>query len=150
MGLHRQSKSFLRSKKYTFNRTTVNSWKAKSKNKSVFNKAGRPNILGENLIKKVKDIAIGTRAAGGVINRKQILNIAKGVIRANDPNALEEYGGTLNLTDRWARHVLTKMEWIKRKGTTGKVEPSPQFLAEEKFTFQRAISGAISEHDIPT
>ena len=63
--------------KYTFNRTTVNSWKAKSKNKSVFNKAGRPNILGENLTKKVKDIAIGTRAAGGVINRKQILNIAK-------------------------------------------------------------------------
>ena len=128
--------------KYTFNRATVNSWKAKSKNKSVFNKAGRPNIPGENLIKKVKDIAIGTRAAGGVINRKQILNIAKGVIRANDPNALEEYGGTLNLTDRWARHVLTKMEWAKRKGTTGKVE--------EKFTFQRAISAAISEHDIPT
>ena len=31
--------------KYTFNRTTVNSWKAKSKNKSVFNKAGRPNTL---------------------------------------------------------------------------------------------------------
>ena len=90
--------------KYTFNQTTVNSWKAKSKNKSVFNKAGRPNILGENLIKKVKDIAIGTRAARGVINRKQILNIAKGVIEANDPNALEEYGGTLNLTDRWARH----------------------------------------------
>ena len=130
--------------KYTFNQT-VNSWKAKSKNKS-----GRPNILGENLIKKVKDIAIGTRAAGGVINRKQILNIANGVITANDPNALEEYGGTLNLTDRWARHVLTKMELTKRKGTTGKVEPSPQFLAEEKFTFQRAISAAISEHDIPT
>ena len=136
--------------KYTFNRTTVNSWKAKSKEKSVFNKAGRPNILGENLIKKVKDIAIGTRAAGGIINRKQILNIAKGVIRANDPNALEEYGGTLNLTGRRARHVLTKMEWTKRKGTTGKVEPSPQFLAEEKFTFQRAISAAISEDDIPT
>ena len=86
--------------KYTFNRTTVNSWKAKSKNESVFNKAGRPNILGESLIKKlIIDRAIGTRTAGGVINRKQILNIAKGVIRANDPNALEEYGGTLNLTD---------------------------------------------------
>ena len=136
--------------KYTFNRTTVNSWKAKSKNKSVFNKAGRPNILNENLIKKVKDITIGTRAAGGVINRKQILNTAKGVIRANDPNALEEYGGTLNLTDRWARHVLTKIEWTKRKGTTTKVELSLQFLSEEKFIFHRAISAAISEHDIPT
>ena len=34
-------------------------------------------------------------------------------------------------------------------GTTDKVEPSPQFLAGEKFTFQRAISTAISSHDIP-
>ena len=42
------------------------------------------------------------------------------------------------------------MEWAKRKGTTGKVESSPQFLAEEKFTFQRVISAAISEHDIST
>ena len=34
-------------------------------------------------------------------------------------------------------------------GTTDKIEPSPQFLAGEKFTFQRAISTAISSHDIP-
>ena len=51
-------------------------------------------------------------------------------------------GGGGGLTDRWARHVLTKLKWNKRKGTTGKVESSPQFLAEEKFTFQRAISTA--------
>ena len=151
MGLHRQSKSFLQSMRNIDPiEQLLTLWKAKCKNKSVFNQAGRLNILGENLIKKVKDIAIGTRAAAGVINRKQILNIAKGVIIANDPNALEEYGGALNLTDRWARHVLTKMEWTKCKGTTGKVEPLPQFLVEEKFTFQRAISAAISEHDIPT
>ena len=131
-------------KKYTFNRTTVNSWKAKCKNtNAVFKKAGRPNLLDDNLIKKVKDIASGTRAAGGVINRKQILNIAKGVVTTNNPNALKQFGGTVELTDRWARHVLTKLEWSKRKGTTGKVEPSPQFLAEEKFTFQRAISAAV-------
>ena len=31
--------------------------------------------------KKVKDIAIGTRAAGGVINRKQRLSLLKLIIR---------------------------------------------------------------------
>ena len=36
------------------------------------------------------------------------------------------------------------MNWSKRKGTTGKIEPSPQFLAEEKFTFQRVISSYAS------
>ena len=32
--------------------------------------------MDDNLIKKVKDIAIATRQGGGVINRKQIVNIA--------------------------------------------------------------------------
>ena len=42
-----------------------------------------------------------------------------------------------------------KTAWSKRKGTTGNVDPSPQFLAKEKFTFQRKISALVSEHDIP-
>ena len=41
------------------------------------------------------------------------------------------------------------MDWVKRKGTTGKVEPCPKFLEEEKFTFQRAISKFVSDYDIP-
>ena len=117
--------------------------------KLTFKKAGRPNLLDETLLKNVKDIAIGTRAASGVINRKQILNIRKGVVRANNPNELIEFGGSLDLTDCWARDVLKQLKWSKRNGTTGKVDPSPQFLAEEKFTFQRAISTTILEHDIP-
>ena len=57
--------------KYKFNRTTVSSWKAKYKVANpTFKKAGRPNLLDETLLKKIKDIAISTRAAGGVINKK--------------------------------------------------------------------------------
>ena len=41
------------------------------------------------------------------------------------------------------------MVWSKRKGTTGKIEPSEQFLLEEKLTFQRQISTVINDHDIP-
>ena len=62
---------------------------------------------------------------------------------------MKEFGVSLDLTDRWARDVLTQLKWSKRKGTTGKVDPSPQFLAEKKFTFQRTISTEILEHDIP-
>ena len=40
------------------------------------------------------------------------------------------------------------MEWVKRKGTTGKVEPSEKFLNEEKFSYQREISKVVLEHDI--
>ena len=41
------------------------------------------------------------------------------------------------------------MDWVKRKGTTGKIEPSAQLLAEEKTTFQRATSTVVYNHDIP-
>ena len=41
------------------------------------------------------------------------------------------------------------MNWTKRKGTTGKIEPSEQFLLEEKLTFQKNISRIVFEHDIP-
>ena len=57
------------------------------------------------------------------------------MVRANNPNLLKEYGGDPVLADKWARGVLEKLTWSKRKGTIGKVEPSAQFLAEEKFTF---------------
>ena len=44
---------------------------------------------------------------------------------------------------------VEKLTWSTRKGTPRKVDPSPQFLAEEKFTFQRKISALVSEHDTP-
>ena len=44
--------------------------------------------MDENLVKKVKDIASGTLQAGGVISRRQIANIAKDVVRTNNPNIL--------------------------------------------------------------
>ena len=108
--------------------------------------------------KKLKHISLGTRMAGGIINRSQpgrifnrcqLIIIAKGMVRANNPNFLKEYGGDLVLTDKLAQGVLEKLTWSKRKGTTGKVDPSPQFLAEGKLTFQRNISALVSEHDIP-
>ena len=119
--------------KYNFNRTTVNSWKAQCKIANLtFKKAGRPNLLDETLLKKVKDIAIGTRAAGGVIDRKQILNIAKDVVRANNPNVLKESGGSLDLADRWARDVLNQLSGANAK------EPLVKLICLLNFWLKRS------------
>ena len=72
-----------------------------------------------------------------------------GVVKANEADLLKEHGGHLELTEDWVRHLLKSMEWVKRKGTTGKVEPSEKFLQEEKFSYQREISRIILNHDIP-
>ena len=62
------------------------------------------------------------------------MNVSTG-LKANNPNSLSEFGGNVILTDISGRSALKSMDWIKRKGTTSKVKPSKQLLAEKKFTF---------------
>ena len=75
------------SKKYPtiqFNRNSVSYWKDNSNSRSnddYYRKAGRPNMLDDTLLVKVKDIALGACISGGVINRQQLINIGNGVIR---------------------------------------------------------------------
>ena len=67
------------------------------------------------------------------------LSFIIGMVKANESNLLKEFGGHLELADDWARHLLKSMEWVKRKRTTRKVEPSEKFLKEEKFSCQRDL-----------
>ena len=53
-----------------------------------------------------------------------VIAIGNEVIKSNSPSSLKKYGGHIELTDGWARHVLKSMKWTKRRGTIGKVEPS--------------------------
>ena len=71
------------------------------------------------------------------------LRRARKVVKLNNPILLKENGGSLQLTEDWARRILKSMDWVKRKGTAGKIKPSQQFFIEEKLTFQNKISGAI-------
>ena len=57
--------------------------------------------------------------AGGVVNRRQLINIGKGVVRANDPHLLKEFGGHVDLSKDWAKRIFKKLNWKKRKATTG-------------------------------
>ena len=77
--------------KYTFKRTYMNSWKASFKNNGNsqnLKKIGRPNLVSEELLKRTKDIIIGSRLAGLVISRRMIIAVGAGVIKANDPGTI--------------------------------------------------------------
>ena len=106
-------------------------------------------MVGEESLVKIEEAIIGIRLIGAAISRKMEISIGNGVLKANDLNSFSEFGGGITLTENWVRGVLKSMDWVKRKETTGKVEPSAQFLAEEKFTFQKAISTVVYNHDIP-
>ena len=101
------------------------------------------------MLKKFKDVIIGSRLAGTVISRKMVVVIGNGAVKANEPKILKKCSGSLELTEAWAGNVLKVMDRVKRKGITRKVEPCAKFLEEEKFTSQRVISKLVSDHDIP-
>ena len=77
--------------KYTFKRTSINSWKASFKNNGNsqnLKKISRPNLLSEELLKRAKDVIIGSRLAGTVISRKMVIGNGTGVVKANDPSTV--------------------------------------------------------------
>ena len=100
---------------------------------------GRPDLLDDEFLVKVKDVVTGVCISGGVTSRKMVIAIVTGVIKANRPSKLKDFGGHIVLTKIWSRGVLKSVEWSKRKDTIGKIEPSEQFLLEEKPTFQKRI-----------
>ena len=52
------------------------------------------------MLKKAKDIAVGKRMTGSVINWRQLINIATGVVRANNPALLQHFGVDLSVTKK--------------------------------------------------
>ena len=69
--------------KYDLKRTSVNSWKSRIKDKkenSLAKRSGRPNLLSDDLLKKTKDIIIGTRNAGTAISRRIVIAIGTGTL----------------------------------------------------------------------
>ena len=98
---------------YTFLRTTINVSSIKKKvchESPTFRKAGRPNIGRDELVQKIKEVIVGVRLSGAVISRRMVISIGNGVLKANDPNTLSEFGGTITLTEDWARGILRSMD----------------------------------------
>ena len=62
------------------------------------------------MLKKIKDVIIGSRLAVTVISRKMVFAIGTGVVKANEPKILRECGGSLKLAEGRARNVLKGMD----------------------------------------
>ena len=72
----------------------------------MFKQKGLSDLLSYELVAKVKTIMTGTRAAGIAISRRIVMTIGNEVVKSNNPILLKEYGGSLQLTEDWARRVF--------------------------------------------
>lgn len=116
----------------------------------IFNKRGRPNLARDDFLQNIKEVVTGVRLSGAVISRKMVISIGDGFLKANDLNTLSESGGYITLTNDCARAILESMDWVKRKGTIRKIEPSSQLLHERRLSFRNSIATVAYDHDIPS
>ena len=85
-------------------------------------KRGRPPTLPDEVVTYVMKYICAVRDAGGVINTAIVIGATSGIVKRLKPEFLECNGGyvVLPVKKDWAKYLLSKMKFVKRKTTTKK------------------------------
>ena len=109
-------------------------------------KMGRPLLLGEDLGVKVQNYWFALRDVGGVINTAIVRAAAAGMVKRKDPKLLVVNGGHISLSKDWARYMLQRIGFVKRKGTTkGTLQVNNFVELKSEFLFDIKVIVAIEE-----
>ena len=81
-------------------------------------KRGRPLLLGSELDARVEHFLKALRANGAVINTAVVMATADGIIRNHDSSLLAENSGPIAITRHWASSIMTRMNYVKRRGNS--------------------------------
>lgn len=76
---------------------------------------------------------VAARESGAVVDRHVVQCIGQAVVATKSPMSLVENGGSIQLTEAWAKSILIRMGFKKRCATTGKL-PLPEGLVNYSFT----------------
>jgi len=84
---------------------------------------GRPLKLGEKLDAAVQEYVESLRKVNGSVNTLVVMGAAEGIVGARDISKLQQ----IEITKSWARSLLFRMGYVKRKCTTSGKLPSKLF-----------------------
>ena len=111
-------------------------------------KKGRPLLLGEELDKQVQAYLTSFRESGAVVNTAIAMACAEGIVRSTDSNMLTVNGGHILITKNWAKSLLHRMGFVKRRAGT-KAKVSVEDFEEKKEQFLLDIKAVVSLEGIP-
>ena len=111
-------------------------------------KRGRPLLLGCELDKQVQAYLTALRENGAVINTAIVMACAEGVVKNHDSNLLESNGGHICLTKYWARYLMERMGYVKRRASTkAKVSVADFDSFKSQFVFD--VKAVIEMEEVP-
>ena len=91
----------------------------------------------------VQDYLRAVRRRGGVVNKSVAISVVKALIKRHPESQLDH----IDLDNAtWARSLFHRMKFVRRMGTTGKV----QIPEEIEISYLHAIVRTIEENNIPT
>jgi len=111
-------------------------------------KRGRPLLLGKRLDDAVQDYVSMLRDYGCPVNTTVVVAAARGVAKAIDRTRLAQYGGPATLTVDWAKSLLKRMNFTRRRATT-KSSPQNDDLKEVKQDFLAEVLETVEFNEIP-
>ena len=111
-------------------------------------KRGAPLKLGVDLDRQVQAYLRALREIGGVVNTAIVMASARGIMLKVDSTSLAEFGGHITLTKDWAKSLLRRMGFVKRRGTT-KNKATVENFNEIKGDFLRDIVTSVTMEEIP-
>lgn len=110
---------------------------------------GHPLLLGEVLDNQVKDYIKSLREAGAVINSAIVMAVAEGIVKNHDSNMLMCNGGYLSLTKNWAKSLLHRLGYVKRRASSkAKVTVADFEAFKSQFVFD--VKTIIEMEEIPS
>lgn len=111
-------------------------------------KRGRPLLIGETLDNQVKAYIRSVRDSGGPITSLIAIAVGKAVVRKFDASMLAENDGPLSLTSNWAKSLLYRMNFVKRKGCST-AKPTIHDFESIKADFLCDVLAVVQMQGIP-
>ena len=101
-------------------------------------------MTGDELDKQVRDYIGYLRSAGAVVNTSVVIASAKGILMHKDANLLLG----IDLTKGWAKYLLNRMGYVKRKATS-KAKVTVANFDELKEDYLLEIKHVVEMDEIP-
>ena len=80
------------------------------------------------------------RSNGAVINSTIVIAVAQGIVSHYDSNMLEQNGGHITLSKTWAKYLLHRMGFTKRRASTkAKLSVSNFLQLQEQFSYDAKV-----------
>ena len=75
--------------------------------------------------------------------------VARGIVECKSRSMLVEYGGKIAIERSWSKSLLTRMNFVKRKGSTAAKIATSEFDSLKQSYLERTMQAVFSNGIVP-